>query len=51
MNDWRSIVSRGFRSRTSFRIAIAPKHRAFDAIVLQPAVERTWRQVRGAPDK
>jgi glyoxylase-like metal-dependent hydrolase (beta-lactamase superfamily II) len=29
----------------------AAKQRAFDAFVLQPAVEQTWRQARGEPDR
>jgi len=27
------------------------KQRAFDNFFVQPAVERTWRQVKGEPDK
>jgi len=27
------------------------KQRAFDNFFVQPAVERTWRQLRGEPDK
>lgn len=37
--------------RTTFAGDDATRQRAFDGFVLQPAVERAWRQLRGEPDK